>query len=204
MTVDERLHDALSAYREQVTVSPYLLGRIEARLDERREPRWNTRALRPIAIAIVVVAMIAISIAVLRGAGTNGSDTDAASHRATVTTAARTCTGIDRALAQARIVFNTPAAYASVAAERADLAEAAADRMRRLDPTEADFTRVTSAIANFAAAAKAAGFAQAAAQRGDLDAARDEFSRFDGAIDSGRSDLAALGAARCEQEAPGR
>jgi hypothetical protein len=202
MNVEERLHDALSAYREQITVSPQLLGRIEARVEPR--PAWSsTRAFRPVAIALVVAAMIAISVAVLRGASSNG-DTEAASHRATVAAARGTCDDIARSLAQARIVFDTSAAYASVAGARADLAEAAADRMRRLDPTTTDRTRVTSAVANFGAAGVHAKQAQAAAERGDLDAARGEFTRFDGAIENGQLDLAELGAKQCTLEEPGR
>jgi hypothetical protein len=203
MNVEERLHDALSAYRAQVTVSPSLLGRIEAQA-EGRASWWSPRTMRPVLAALVVIAVLAISVAVLRGTGSDGGDAEAASHRATVVAAGRTCSEIDRALAEARIVFDTPAAYASVAAKRADIATAAADRTRRLDPTAADRTRVTSAIANFGAAANQAALARAAAERGDLDAARGEFDRFDVAIGNGRSDLAALGARHCEQEEPAR
>ena len=197
MNVEERLHDALSAYRAQVTVSPQLLARIEARI-EPRHAWWNPRVVRQLAIAIVVVALLAASIAVLQRAGSDGGS-DAASHQTTVTGADRTCIAVTRALAQKRIVFETAAAYESVAAARVDIANAAADRARRLEPPARDLAHVDSAIANFEAAAGAAERAGAAAQQGDLGAARGEFTRFDSATERAQSDLAALGAARCTQ-----
>ena len=195
MNVEERLHDALSAYREQVTVSPQLLGRIEAQLEPRRA--WTSpRAFRPVAIALVVVAVIAISVAVLRSTGSDGNS-DAASHQTTVTGADRACVAIARALADKRIVFQTAAAYESVAAARVDIADSAADRIRRLDPPDRDLAHADSAIAHLEAAATSADRARLAAQRDDLDAARDEFTRFDDSIARARFDLAALGATRC-------
>ena len=197
MNVDERLHDALSAYREQVTVSPQLLGRIEARLEPRHA--WSSsRVLRPLAVAVIVVALLVASIAVLRSTG-SGGDSDAAAHQTTVTGADRACVAVTRALAQKRIVFETAAAYETVAAARVDIARAAAERIRRLDAPARDIAHTDSAIANFETAAGAAERARVAAQRNDLDGARGEFSRFDGAIERAQSDLAAVGAARCTQ-----
>ncbi len=197
MNVEERLQDALSAYRTHVTVSPQLLARIEARI-EPRHAWWNPRVVRQLAVAIVVVVLLATSIAVLQRAGSGGSD--AASHQTTVTGADRTCIAVARALAEKRIVFETAAAYESVAAARVDIANAAADRVRRLGPPARDLAHVDSAIANFESAADAADRARVAARRGDLDAARDEFTRFDGAIERAQIDLATIGAARCTQQ----
>jgi hypothetical protein len=144
--------------------------------------------------------MVAVSVAVLRASGSDGNS-EAAAHQATVTAAGRTCDALTRALTEERIIFDTPSAYESVAAARADIARAAADRLRRTDAGGDDRPRVVSAIANFEAAAHQADLARAAATRGDLDGARGEFDRFDGAIARGRGDLAAMGAPRCNEEA---
>jgi len=198
MNVEVRLQDALDAYRAQVTVSPDLLGRIETRVE--RRPAWpNPRVLRPVAIALVVIAMIAVSIAVLRST-TSGDGGSAAAHQRTVAGADRTCDALTSGIAGARIVFETPTAYASVAATRADLARAAAARLRRINASAADRSNLTSAIAHFGAAADQAERARAAAQGGDLAAARGEFDGFDGAIARARDDLVAMGATRCQPE----
>jgi hypothetical protein len=149
-------------------------------------------------VALIVVALLVASIAVLRSTG-SGGNSDAAAHQTTVTGADRTCIAVTRALAQKRIVFETAAAYESVAGARVDIARAAAERIRRLDAPARDIPRTDSAIANFGAAAGAAERARVAAQRNDLDVARGEFTRFDAAIEHAQSDLAALGAARCTQ-----
>jgi hypothetical protein len=203
MKLEERLHDALSAYRDQITVSPDLLGRIETRVERRRT--WSSpQGFRPLAIAMVVVAILALSIAVLRSTGGDHGASEAAAHRATVDGADRTCLELDRALGAAQIVFETPAAYESVSAARADIAHAAADRIRRTEATARDRTRVVAAIADFEAAAHAADRARAAAARGDLAGARGEFEQFDRGISSGRTELGALGAERCNEEDPAR
>jgi hypothetical protein len=196
MNVDDRLYDALSAYREQVTVSPDLLGRIEARLE--RRPAWpNARMLRPIAIAVVVVAVLAVSVVALRSA-TSGGGSDAAAHQRAITAADRTCDTLTRALADARVVFETPSAYESVAAARADIAGVAAERVRRIKASGGDREHLTAAIAYLQLAVTQAERAKAAATSGDLDRARDGFAQYDGAIERGRAELVLLGATGCQ------
>jgi hypothetical protein len=197
MNVEDRLYDALSVYREQVAVSPGLLGRIETNL-ERRSAWSRERVLRPVAVALVVLAVLAVSVFALRTASDGGSS-EAAVHQRAITGANRTCDTLTRALADARVVLETPSAYESVAGARADIAGVAAERIRRIKATGGDREHLAAAIAYLQLAATNAQRAKTAAASGDLIRAREGFTQYDGAIERGRAELVLLGATGCHE-----
>ena len=194
MTIEERLTDALSAYREQPEPPPELWERIEARTRRRTWGRapWVLAA----AAVLVIVALVGASIA-QRSDDTHQLTAGDVTKEQFVARANQQCEDFTKRLDSARVVFPTATGYAVVADQLLQIArDALIEAEGAVVPAELSAT--AAAIADqLRLAVAAAERARTSADAGDIAAAEAEFRAYEEAISRVGTRLVAEGAESC-------
>lgn len=193
MTTEDRLRDAMAAYRDQARAPDRLLDEIQVRAGRRTPPG---RVLVGVAAALLVL-VVGLAVALRADGESTSVGSGRRTHADLLAQAEESCAQIQRSIEQASPVFQTPAAYAVVADQRLAIAQSALLRIEAFPRSPDTSWRVEAAAGQIRSAITAAERASQHARGGDLSGARAALLEYEAAMARSGAQLASIGASGC-------